>query len=61
MDINGMTQKVQEALAEAQSIAARFDHRRIAIWSVLFSVVRNEKRFGNFNSEKDSQVEDRRR
>ncbi|MCL6614569.1 MAG: AAA family ATPase, partial [Firmicutes bacterium] len=42
MDINRMTQKVQEALAAAQSLAARHDHQQIDVEHLLYALLNQE-------------------
>ena len=42
MDINRMTQKVQEALAAAQSLAARHDHQQIDVEHLLLALLTQE-------------------
>ena len=42
MDINRMTQKVQEALAEAQSIAARFSHQQVDVEHLFLALLEQE-------------------
>ena len=42
MDINRMTQKVQEALAEAQSIAARHSHQQVDVEHLFLALLEQE-------------------
>ncbi|MGQ9780008.1 MAG: ATP-dependent chaperone ClpB [Bacillota bacterium] len=42
MDINRMTQKVQEALAAAQSLAARYDHQQVDVEHLLHALFDQE-------------------
>ena len=42
MDINRMTQKVQEALADAQSIAARFSHQQVDVEHLFLALIEQE-------------------
>ena len=42
MDINRMTQKVQEALAAAQSLAARYDHQQVDVEHLLHALLDQE-------------------
>ncbi|NLG84378.1 MAG: ATP-dependent chaperone ClpB [Firmicutes bacterium] len=42
MDINRMTQKVQESLATAQSLAARYDHQQVDVEHLLHALLDQE-------------------